>query len=205
MGSDSNGAAPAQHHSGHGTAGGDATTTTTAAGRVAAGVAAAGASLAELKAACPGAPSDFLVEQLERGSTAAQATAAFIQFQQAQIRSRDEQLARQRQQAAAAAAAATEVPVAPAAAGTSPVPESGVRAAGGGGGGGSGGRAGTGGDAVAEFDEAVREEMKLKGCGRKAAIAAVCRRDPELHRAMLEATNAHNPKARQSIADKFAA
>jgi signal peptide peptidase SppA len=50
------------------------------------------ASMAELKAACPGASSDFLVLQAESGATIAQATVAFIGWQSAQITARDEQI-----------------------------------------------------------------------------------------------------------------
>jgi len=54
------------------------------------------ASMAELKAACPGAPSDFLVEQAEKNATLAQAKDAYLAFQNAQIRARDEELAKLR-------------------------------------------------------------------------------------------------------------
>lgn len=50
------------------------------------------ATMAELKAACPGAPSDFLVEQAEKNATAPVAKDAFLHFQAAQIRSRDQEI-----------------------------------------------------------------------------------------------------------------
>jgi signal peptide peptidase SppA len=52
----------------------------------------AAASVAELKAACPDASSDFIVEQAEKGASVAQAKDAYIGFQSAQVRDRDEQL-----------------------------------------------------------------------------------------------------------------
>lgn len=63
------------------------------------------ATMAELKAACPGASSDFLVAQAEASATVAQAKDAFLHFQAAQIRSRDEELAKLKNSAAATASA----------------------------------------------------------------------------------------------------
>lgn len=54
------------------------------------------ATMAELKAACPGAPSDFLVEQAEKNATAPAAKDAFLHFQAAQIRSRDQEIVKLR-------------------------------------------------------------------------------------------------------------
>lgn len=59
------------------------------------------------------------------------------------------------------------------------------------------------GDPVAEFGDAVTAQMAKPGFSdRKKATQAVMRRDPELHRAYLEATNSGR-KAKALIADKF--
>lgn len=50
------------------------------------------ATPAELKAACPGANSDFLFAQAEKGATVQQAKDAYLEFQNAQIRARDEEI-----------------------------------------------------------------------------------------------------------------
>lgn len=51
------------------------------------------ATVAELEAACPGASSDFLLDCARKSMTLSQATDAFIGWQSAQIRARDEQIA----------------------------------------------------------------------------------------------------------------
>lgn len=132
------------------------------------------ATVAELESACAGASSDFLLDCAKQGMTLPQAKDAFIGWQQAQIKTRDEELAKR----------------APAKPGAKVVAETTAAA---------GNLAPT---AVEEFDAQVREQMKL-GLSRSKAIAAVCRRDPELHRAFLEATNPSR-HAREKIAEKFA-
>jgi len=127
------------------------------------------ASMEELAAACPGAPSDFLVDQAKKKATANDATRAYVQFQNAQIRARDEEL-KQVKEKAEQRMPGVQTPVKSNIT-RKPASE------------GSGG-----GDALSEFNEVVREEMKM-GKGRKDAIDAVRRRNPELHQAYVDAIN----------------
>jgi len=144
------------------------------------------ASMAELKAACPAAASDFLVDQAEKHATAQEAKDAFIHWQAAQIKARDEELAKTRRQAAPKSAV-----------GGRPLSEAGVKRT-------AGDDVHEGGDAVQDFNAAVTEQMKKAGyTDRKKAITAVCRSQPELHQAYMLATNP-NPKLRQAINDRFA-
>lgn len=59
-------------------------------------------------------------------------------------------------------------------------------------------------DAVAMFSSAVREQMKANGGDRPKAVIAAAKRNPELHRQYLEATNPGR-KTRAMIADKYEA
>jgi signal peptide peptidase SppA len=169
---------------------------TTTAGATAAATAPApeqpkAATMAELRAACPGASSDFLVEAAEKGHAVAQAKDAFIGWQAAQIRSRDEAMEKTK---------------------TDPAPQQQQRPAGGGTrsieagaaeGAGGKNRASAGGDAVAEFNTAVEEQMAKPGYkDRKKAIAQVCRTQPELHQAYLIASNP-GAKQRAQIRERF--
>ena len=54
---------------------------------------------------------------------------------------------------------------------------------------GTGGSASGDGDAIQQFGDAVRERMKTAGMGRKDAVIAVARANPELHDEYLKATN----------------
>jgi signal peptide peptidase SppA len=149
------------------------------------------ATMAEFKAACPGASSDFLVECSEKGMTVPQAKDAFIGWQAAQIRTRDEELTKAKQSTTAAPAAGATQPKKPG------VPALASEAA-------ERSTAGAaGGDAIAAFGSAVEEQMKKPGFDdRKKAIAAVCRSKPQLHQEYLEATN-KGRKQRELIADRF--
>ncbi|HEV7301601.1 MAG TPA: S49 family peptidase [Tepidisphaeraceae bacterium] len=146
------------------------------------------ANMAELKAACPGAASDFLVEQSEKGATAAQAQVAFIGWQGAQIRSRDEELATLRGEKAAAAATTTETTAttttAPAATVTTPAAKKpGVAALA------SAPAEQTGagaysGDPKAELDTRVAKLTENGRMGRAQAVGKVFAADPALHEAI---------------------
>lgn len=70
----------------------------------------AAATLAELRAGCPGASSDFILAHAEKGATLAEAKDAFIQFQAAQIRARDEDLAKAKDNQTGAAKASVAAP-----------------------------------------------------------------------------------------------
>lgn len=68
----------------------------------------AAATLAELKAACPKASSDFILKQLEGGATVMDAQKAFIETQQAEIAAKETALAAKEEALAKAAAEAEE-------------------------------------------------------------------------------------------------
>lgn len=147
---------------------------------------------ADLEAACPGAPSDFILEQLRQGATPDQATRAFVQFQQTKISALNDDLAKAQQtqaQQSQAGPATGKTGVKPI--GTAPAEQSAV--------------IGAGGDAVEQFSAAVEEQMQKPGYSdRKKAIAQVCRTRPELHKAYLLASNPSS-EHRQRINDKYVA
>lgn len=150
------------------------------------------ASMQELIAACPGAPSDFLVEQAKQGATIQESKDAFLQFQSAQIRARDEELKQLK-----AGQASDDGAAAPIKAPGAKVVEGDRRTI-------AASSSRVGGDVIEQFNEAVGEQMKLPGYSdRKKAVSAVVRKDPELHQAYLEATNPSR-KAQELIRDKFA-
>ena len=142
------------------------------------------ATLAELKAACPGAPSDWILSQLEAGATVSVAQAAFIAAQQAEIAKAKADAAK----AADEAKAKQSVGL-----GVSPLGTSG--------GSGSSGTPITG-NAVADFGALVRAEMQHNGGDRIKATNSVARQNPDAHKAYLLATN---PKSQhEAIESKFA-
>lgn len=120
------------------------------------------ATLAELKAACEGAPSDFLVEQLEAGATAEAAGKAWM----AQLAASNAQLA---QDLKAAKAKKT---------GHAPVGTSAAAAA----------EAAS--DPAARIDELVAAKMKTGNLTRAQAVAKVCSENPDLREAWVEQHNA---------------
>jgi signal peptide peptidase SppA len=133
------------------------------------------ATMAELKASCPGAPSDFLVEQAEKGATVAQAKDAFLGWQAAQIRARDAELTKlqaakppEQQAADPAPAAAKKAPGVPALESKGPKND-----------------AGSGGDFKAQVEALVKGGMP-----RDKAVSKVAREDPEAHQAYIDAANA---------------
>lgn len=133
------------------------------------------ATIAELKAACPGAPSDWLLSQIEAGATLAAAQTAFIGLQSKMLA-----------EANAAAAKAAEDAKAKAGSGLGVAPpnrhhttssaasEAATEATG---------------DPVADFHAAVRDAMKVSNCSRAAAVQSVIRAQPVLHAEYLKATN----------------
>lgn len=167
-------AAPAAHVAASGTSAQQAQAGTAAA----AAPAARPATLAEVRAACPGATNDFVVSQLEANATVTQAQAAFM----AHITKQNAELTQKLNEKTVAAAAAplkapgvtAAVPAAAAAASSESAE-----------------------DPLAAFAEAVATEMKA-GKPRHEAHAAVCRKQPELREAMLAAHNsAHRQAARR--------
>lgn len=131
------------------------------------------ASIQELRAACEGAPSEFLLAQLESGATIAQAQTSFVKH----LQSENAKLAKQAAEKPAAAAVAPKKP------GAQAVPAAASAAS----------DAANSGDAVAAFNTAVDEEMQRSKKSREQAHLAVCRRQPELREAMVAEHNALYP------------
>jgi ClpP class serine protease len=140
-----------------------------------------GASIAELRAACPGANADFLVDCASKEMTAAQAADAFRLWQQKQLSDgvAAETPPRVRKPGVPPSCyEAGDEP--PDAAATIPAE-----------------------DAVALFNAAVALQMEEPGYGdRRKAVAAVCRAYPRLHEAYLTASNL-GAGQRKEIADRF--
>lgn len=129
--------------------------------------------LASLRDACPGAPSDFLLAQVDAG---ADPLAASVAWNKRQSELLDEQRAgEQKRIDDAVAAAAADHP----GTGVEPLP--------------TGGSVQPTGDAasdpIAAFGDAVASHAREHGVERSAAIVAVSRAKPELHEAFMRATN----------------
>lgn len=146
----------------------------------AAPAAARSATLAELKAACPGASNDFLVSQLEAGATVAQAGAAYM----AKLTADNQQLAAKNKELEQATASTAVTPKKP---GAPSIPAAESPKAGGG---------GESGDAISQFNDLVQLEMKSSNCAEHVAHAKVCRKNPELRQAMVAAHNAQHARRR---------
>lgn len=122
------------------------------------------ATAQELKQACPGASGEFLFGQLEKGATTLEAMQAFITFQNEKL-------------AAVGTAPTTAVP--PKKPGhTMPVEPTKPAAT-----------AATG-SATEQFQQAVAEQMEKGKITKQEATKLVCKKQPELHAAMLNETNA---------------
>jgi signal peptide peptidase SppA len=147
------------------------------------------ATLAELKAACPGSTAEWREKQMEAGASIEQASRAFISFQSDELAKRAaelEEITNARAEEDRAAAAKAKKP------GNDPVVAKGGKTA----------ASNAGGDPLADFDAAVADRMKTYSVDRRKAIAMVCKADPELHRAYMEANNTSR-KAKDLIADRF--
>jgi hypothetical protein len=148
----------------------------------------------EIKAACPGATSDFILAQLDQQATLAEAQGAWMSEQQKQLAAKEQELAEARKK-------------------KEPAPKRpGVAALGTG----KAGKpkkkneecddeeddadAGYEGDPVADYSAAVAKRM-TGGMSRAKAAIAVARANPELHRAFLDATN--SPQVSGLIAARF--
>jgi signal peptide peptidase SppA len=147
------------------------------------------ATIHDLRAACPDADDTFLVGQLTKGATVAQATSAWMTELSSRLKA--ETQARAEAEKNAQAANGRPGVVAP-------------KSAGKGKGKGKGGKKADdedemedeedggdddGGDAEARFGRRIREQMKLTNCSRPKAVQIVAGKDPELHKAYLKATN----------------
>ncbi len=131
------------------------------------------ASLQEIRVACPGCDDSFVVAQLEKDATVAQAQQAWTQALADRLKARDEELAQLKAEQAA------EKP------GDQPAPRPGVKALAE-----PKAKADTeSGDPIARWNEAIAAEIKT-GKTKAAAIRATVKADPELHQAYLAAVNA---------------
>lgn len=138
------------------------------------------ASYEDLKAALPGADSDFICSQLEKKANLDQARAAWMEQQNKRI-----EAANKKAEAATSAKEATAKKLGVTVQGEErPKDKSG------------------GGDAVAEFSRLVEAKMKT-GMERRAAVMAAARTDPEAHHAYLSATNPQRDKIQGLIDDRF--
>ena len=142
------------------------------------------ASIQELKAACPGAPADWLLAQVESGATLAAAQTSFIGHQASQLA-----------EAKAAQAKSDADAKAKPAGGLGVVPQTGRR------------QLSTeqaeeaSGDSIADFNSAVSAAMPRCGGIRSKAVQMVIREQPQLHRDYLIKTNPD--KAKPAIEDRF--
>lgn len=140
------------------------------------------ATLAELKTALPDTNADFREQCLEKAWTLAQAKDARMAQLQAENASQAQELEKVRTQTTISKP------------GVDPL-ETGESAS---------GKEFEGGDAVATFDQRVRERMS-SGVSRKPAIAAVARQDPVLHEAYLQEVNSGKPqRVKDLITERFA-
>lgn len=140
------------------------------------------ATLAELKAACDGASNDFLVGQMEANATIAQATTAYM----AHLKSQNAALSKQvTENTIAASAAPLRKPgAAPVPAGAGSSPSTAVT---------------TGGDVIAQWDEAVQTLMTDRKLTKAKAVHQLCIEQPDLRKAYTAAyTNVHADQVNQA-------
>lgn len=175
QGAATGGAVPAQHATGN-TGGQAASGTQTS----------RPATLGELKAACPGAGNDFLVAQLEANATAGQAAGAWT----AQVSRENADLKQKLANAEKTSATASSTPKKP---GAPSVPA--ARAA-------SAEQQEDDSEPIQAFENAVQAHVG-KGMERSNAIDLVAKRQPELHRNYLLATNADRNAATRLLKEKF--
>lgn len=123
------------------------------------------ATLQELKAACNGAPSDFILAQLEAGATVAQAEKAWSAKQIADLQASNDALRKQADEAAKKPAAAAASGAAPVPEGHAPDDESAAT-----------------GDPIAAWNAAVAAKVKA-GMTKRDAIVTLASENKDLHNA----------------------
>ena len=133
------------------------------------------ASFADLKAACPGADSEFLCEQLAAQATVDQARNAWMKTQADRLAAQQKQLDELKTQTAAAAKRPGVEPV-----------------------GGNHQSAAASGDPIAAFNEAVAEKMKA-GTPKRQAVREAIVEDAGRYEAYLEAYNQQHRDARHKV------
>lgn len=134
----------------------------------------ASATLAELRAACPGADSDFLLKQIEASVTVSQAQTAYIAHMQLQY---DKLLAQVDDLTAKNAELQTKIDQFQQMPGNDPLKST--------------GKSNSEGDVQAEWNEKIRQHLRDNpNDSRAKAVVAVKNSFPELHQALVGAANA---------------
>lgn len=131
------------------------------------------ATIVELKAGCPGASDSFVVKQLEKSATLAQAQRDFMAEQQTMLSATQKELADTK------AAAAIKRP------------SVGVEALGNGA---STASSEQSGDPIAEWNEKVEAVQTARKCDRQTALGIVGKQNPDLREAFVAAYNAAHPR-----------
>ncbi|QGJ70617.1 Hypothetical protein PBC10988_23150 [Planctomycetales bacterium 10988] len=131
------------------------------------------ATLQELEAACPGASAEFVLSQAKRGATVSDALGAYAQELQSQATKQAEENARLQRELEEARQSRTKQSTC----GAPPLLE----------GGGAVGASAEG-DPIKQWNQEVKENMKL-GMSKQEAIRDVVATNPELHQAYLAAHN----------------
>lgn len=144
----------------------------------AAPVAPKAATLAEIKAGCPGADNDFIVGQLEKNVTLSDAQSAWMSEQNRRLAAKDTQI--------------EQAKLANASAGNAPLVD---------GKGGGASAANFEGDAIDAYHASLKEKIAA-GSTRPRAVASIAKENPELHQAYLDACMAEkkNPSGRKLVA-----
>ena len=147
------------------------------------------ATLAELKATFKNSTADWREQQIEAGATLIEAAAAYADFCDAKATAAQESAKKAAEESRAAVKAAGP------SLGHQPLVANRTEQS----------YEGPSGDPVQDFNAAVAAKLP-NGCGnleqRQAAIMAVARQQPDLHKAMIAATN-HGSRARRLIAEKY--
>ena len=142
---------------------------------VAAPAAPAAATIAELKAGCPGASAEFLCKQLEKSATLAQAQQDYMTLQSAENARLQKELADANAKADAAASQKPALGVDALGSGTVAAKD-------------------PSGDPIAEWNEKVEATMSARKIGRQAAQGIVGKQHPDLRLAFVEAYNLAHPR-----------
>jgi signal peptide peptidase SppA len=134
------------------------------------------ATSAELRAACKGASSDFILEQLEKGATVQDALSAFVAEQSKQLTAANEAKAKAEKELDEAKQTSTKK------LGHDPLKEKPKQAGG----------EETDADPLEQFEKLVQRHMS-GGMARHAAVAKVCREHDDLRQAYVQAHNEEHP------------
>jgi signal peptide peptidase SppA len=144
------------------------------------------ATIADIKAGCPGATDSFIVAQMSANATLAQAQTAWMAEQKKMLEEANAKATKAEEEKAVAEKSAAEAAAKPAKHGVKPL-ATGTE---------SGSSTADGGDAIAQFEAAVDAKVKA-GKPKHVAHADVCRSQPQLREAYVAAYNELNADARQ--------